>query len=221
MLKEFGVDLKYLHDKEGVHDVKFLVLQRKLRIVASPAGLQQVQEELLNIAEQLPEVGHLGEEEECCPVCLSPPEDGRRLEHCGHIYCLPCLTLQIMSSSGPLLCSQQVICKYNCLIELHPTGLQLPLCGGRLKVFWIGWEGNQDDCENGRRAKIAWIWLLLDCLSKPQLWGSLPKVLHRCRHNFLSSWFYRLEKGEELQDGEAFLCQFCGSKICRRFCVQR
>ena len=135
MLKEFGVDLKYLHDKEGVHDVKFLVLQRKLRIVASPAGLQQVQEELLNIAEQLPEVGPLGEEEECCPVCLSPPEDGRRLEHCGHIYCSPCLTLQILSSSGSLLCSHQVTCKYSCLLELHPSGLQLPVCGGRFKAF--------------------------------------------------------------------------------------
>ena len=135
MLKEFGVDLKYLHDKEGVHDVKFLVLQRNLKIVASPAGLQQVQEELLNIAEQLPEVGSLGEEEECCPVCLSPPEDGRRLEHCGHIYCLPCLTLQILSSSGALLCSHQVTCKCSCLIELPPSGLRLPVCGGRHKAF--------------------------------------------------------------------------------------
>ena len=107
MLKEFGVDLKYLHDKEGVHDVKFLVLQRKLRIVASPEGLRMVQEALKDVAEQLPEAGHLGDEE-CCPVCLSPPEDGKRLEHCGHIYCSPCLTLQILSSSGSLLCSHQV-----------------------------------------------------------------------------------------------------------------
>ena len=107
MLKEFGVDLKYLYDKEGVHDVKFLVLQRKLRIVASPEGLQQVQKELENLAEQLPKVDNFVEKE-CCPVCLSPPEDGKRLEHCGHIYCSPCLTLQIISSSSPLLCSHQV-----------------------------------------------------------------------------------------------------------------
>ena len=134
MLKEFGVDLKALYDKEGVHEVKFLVLQRKLRIVASPKGLQCVQKELENLAKQFTEEGNFGVEE-CCPVCLSPPLHGKRLEYCGHIYCPPCLTLQIMSSSGPLLCSQQVICKYIYLIESHSTGLQLPLCGGRLKVF--------------------------------------------------------------------------------------
>ena len=108
MLKEFGVDLKSLFDKEGVHEVKFLVLQRKLRIVASSEGLKQVQQMLENVAKQLPEVKTFGEKE-CCPVCLSPPVDGKRLEHCGHIYCSPCLTLQIMSSSWPLLCSHQVI----------------------------------------------------------------------------------------------------------------
>ena len=110
MLKEFGVDLKSLYDKEGVHEVKFLVLQRKLRIIASPEGLQRVQKMLENLAEQLPapEVNNVGETE-CCPVCLSPPVDGKRLEYCGHIYCLPCLTLQILSSSWPLLCSHQVI----------------------------------------------------------------------------------------------------------------
>ena len=108
MLKEFGVDLERLHEKDGVYDVKFLVLQRKLRIIASPGGLQQVRTELEKISAQLPEVDCL-KEEECCPVCLSTPEDGRRLEHCGHIYCSSCLTLQILSSSGPLLCVQEVI----------------------------------------------------------------------------------------------------------------
>ena len=109
MLKEFGVDLKALYDKEGVHEVKFLVLQRKLRIVASPKGLQDVQMELENLAKQFTEEGSFGEEAECCPVCLSPPLHGKRLEYCGHIYCPPCLTLQIMSSAWPLRCSHTVI----------------------------------------------------------------------------------------------------------------
>ena len=34
---------------------------------------------------------------------------------------------------------------------------------------------------------------------------------------FISSQFGRLEKGDELQEGESFLCQLCGSKICRRY----
>ena len=40
---------------------------------------------------------------------------------------------------------------------------------------------------------------------------------HHHRRCFLSPCFDRLETGEELQEGEAFLCHFCGSKICRRF----
>ena len=107
MLKKFGVDLQPLYDKEGVHDIKFLIQQRKLRIAASPEGFQCVLKELENIGKLLPEGGPLGDEESC-PVCLSPPHDGKRLEHCGHMYCSQCLVLQIMSTTGPLQCSHQV-----------------------------------------------------------------------------------------------------------------
>ena len=134
MLKEFGVELERLHEKDGVHDVKFLVPQRKLRIIASPGGLQQVKTELGRISEQLPEVDCL-KEEECCPVCLSTPEDGRRLEHCGHIYCSSCLTLQILSSSGPLLCVQEVFW----ILSLLSTSLR-PSPFPRAAAHLLSWK---------------------------------------------------------------------------------
>ena len=108
MLKQFGVDLRVLHDLGGVHSVKFLVSQRKLEVVASQEALTKVLETLRGLAEELSADSEY--EEECCPVCLSPPEGDHRvrLQHCGHLYCSPCLHMQIRATAWPLACCPQV-----------------------------------------------------------------------------------------------------------------
>lgn len=108
MLTEFDADLKVLHAMEGVHEVKFLVGPRKLKIVSSSQGHVELMEALRSLAARMPEASQ--DEEEACPVCLTPPEGKERvrLEVCGHLYCSPCLAMQVMSAPWPLLCSFEV-----------------------------------------------------------------------------------------------------------------
>ena len=108
MLKRFGTDLGILHELEGVHSVKFLVSQRKLEVVASLNSLEEVLDAIRGLAGELSEAAD--SEEESCPVCLVPPKAGERsrLQHCGHLYCSPCLLLQITASAWPLSCCEQV-----------------------------------------------------------------------------------------------------------------
>jgi len=98
MLREFGVSLETLHGMEGVHSVRFLVSQRRIEIVATQAGYQTVSQVLGSLAGRTPGAESHQEEEEC-PVCLTPPERGERvrLEHCGHRYCSSCLHMQLLS----------------------------------------------------------------------------------------------------------------------------
>lgn len=117
---------------------------------------------------------------------MSTHEDGRRLEHCGHIYCSSCLTLQILSSSGPLLCVQE--------------GCSSPFVVEDFKPF----HSNEKVMKKIVRKAV-----------EQRLLGPDSSLL-ACPSPNCEGVFRRLGAEEELQEGEAFLCQFCGSKICRR-----
>ena len=127
MLTEFDTDLNVLHAIEGVHEVRFLVGQRKLKIVSSNEGHVGLMEILTNLAARMPEA--FQGEEEACPVCLTPPEgkERARLELCGHLYCSPCLAMQVMSAPWPLLCSFEVSKLINLQFKTSTflTGMQL------------------------------------------------------------------------------------------------
>ena len=49
-------------------------------------------------------------DEECCGVCLMPPEENEayRLELCGHLMCSTCLKMQLAAGELPMRCSQEV-----------------------------------------------------------------------------------------------------------------
>jgi len=188
MLTEFDADLKVLHAMEGVHEVKFLVGPRKLKIVSSSQGHVELMEALRSLAARMPEASQ--DEEEACSVCLTPPEGKERvrLEVCGHLYCSPCLAMQVMSAPWPLLCSFE--------------GCSSPWVAEDLRRF----ESDQEVMKRIVRGSLE------DNLLQP------TSNLHACPSPNCEGVFRKLSPEEKGSNQDPFFCTFCGANICRGCC---
>ena len=115
VVSQFRTDLSKLLEREGISGATLDARRHILTLYSTPEALKSVQELLESFCpsrHSLDPTMLLEEEDNTCCACCCPVEEvgeQYRLEYCGHLYCLDCVTLQLSPTAVtfPILCAAE------------------------------------------------------------------------------------------------------------------
>lgn len=116
-LARFGHDLEKLVSECGLYDARFDTTLQCIEVCGGREAIEKVKNLMRELQAEKDVRPHWKAVEESCSLCHLPPQCStggdvkprkvHRMESCGHLHCVPCLTLALKFAPLPLTCFHQ------------------------------------------------------------------------------------------------------------------
>ncbi|XP_077545365.1 uncharacterized protein LOC144158378 [Haemaphysalis longicornis] len=113
-LARFGHDLEKWVSECGLYDARFDATLQCIEVCGGREAIEKVKNLMRELQAEKDVRPHWKAVEETCSICHLPPQCStggdvkpskvHRMESCGHLHCVPCLTLAVKFAPLPLTC---------------------------------------------------------------------------------------------------------------------